>query len=336
VVTRSSGSSASAPPTAGAWGLAIPRLPSTTRRAAVLPPPYRPDLRRALALSAGGRTDSTYALAHAGVARLTRSAPTTRAPPAQAYGDPRRCNARSRSIQICQRLYAALGNVHFNYDRDWASAEAAYKKATTLSPNFAEGFHWYSIFLAAQGRHPESSHAIQHAYERSPVSLPTLAGRARNLYFARDYEASIDAYRQLLRHDSTYVTAYIGLGMSLVQAGRPDDAIAAYQRAARLLGGKAPILSALLGHVHALAGRTAEARGELTALEAAARVRYVPIEYHALIHIGLGEAGAALAALEQAFSSRSGGIAYLRVEPVLDPIRGEPRFASLLRRAGLD
>ena len=270
-----------------------------------------PDLVRALALfQQAVAQDSTYALAHAGVAQtltLLGAYDYAERPPAQAYEAARA--AANRALAIDQDLpeaYAALGNVHFNYDRDWASAEAAYKKATTLSPNFAEGFHWYSIFLAAQGRHPESSHAIQHAYERSPVSLPTLAGRARNLYFARDYDASIAAYRQLLRHDSTYVTAYIGIGMSLVQAGRPDDAIAAYQRAARLLGGKAPILSALLGHVYALAGRTAEARAELAALEAAAQVRYVPVEYHALIHIGLGEAGAALDALEQAFNNRSG------------------------------
>lgn len=283
--------------------------------------------------------DSSYALAHAAIAEtntLLGAFDYAALAPATAYEAARAAAKRALATNPdLAEAHAALANVHFNYDWDWHTAEAAYQRATRVSPNFAEAYHWYSLFLSARGRHAEAREAILVALERNPLSMPTLAGLARQHYFAREFDASIAAYRNAVERDSLYVTAHVGLGMAYVQAGRLAEGIAEYRLAAALLGMKAPVISGLLGHALGRAGRAAEARVELAALEAASAGAYVPAEYRAVVHIGLGETERALDALEEAFQRRSGGIAYLAVEPMVDPLRSEPRFRSLSRRARL-
>jgi hypothetical protein len=61
----------------------------------------------------------------------------------------------------------------------------------------------------------------------------------------------------------------------------------------------------------------------------------VPAEYFTLAEIGLGDHDAAFAALGRALANRSAAIAYLDVEPLVDPLRADPRFAALLAEAGV-
>jgi hypothetical protein len=87
-----------------------------------------------------------------------------------------------------------------------------------------------------------------------------------------------------------------------------------------------------LGHAYAVAGRTAEARKVLADLGKAATESYVPAYWFALVHAGLGERAEALRALERAFEERSTVLAYLLIDPRLEPLRGETRFVALARR----
>jgi Flp pilus assembly protein TadD len=120
-----------------------------------------------------------------------------------------------------------------------------------------------------------------------------------------------------------------------VVSGRVEAAIRQSEMGRGLPGGGAPVLAGLLGHAYGLAGRTEDARAELQRLQLAAARGYVPAEYRVLVHLGLGDHDRALAALEEAFQNRSGGIAYLKADPILDPIRDDPRFQAIVRRAGL-
>jgi hypothetical protein len=88
--------------------------------------------------------------------------------------------------------------------------------------------------------------------------------------------------------------------------------------------------------VCAVAGRVAEARRALDELESLGRERYVSPYETALIHTGLGALDTAIEHFEDAIDVRSVGVAFLRVEPRLDPLRRDPRFSALLHRIGLD
>jgi hypothetical protein len=61
---------------------------------------------------------------------------------------------------------------------------------------------------------------------------------------------------------------------------------------------------------------------------------YVAAYEIALVHIALGGSDAALARLERAAADRAHALAFLNVDPRLDPLRGHPRFERLRQRIG--
>jgi hypothetical protein len=90
-----------------------------------------------------------------------------------------------------------------------------------------------------------------------------------------------------------------------------------------------------LGRVAVARGRLTEARGILDGLYAESREHYVSPVAFVMMHAGLNEADRAFEWLDRAVEDRRGWLAYLRVEPLLDPIRGDPRFGRLLEKMRL-
>ena len=280
--------------------------------------------------------DSAYAMAWVGVADVYNTMGAVDyalLPPTEAY--PRARDAAERALALDPGLaeaHAALGNVLLNYAWDVDGAERALRRATELNPGYAEAHHWRSIALLVRGEGEAALAAVRRARAVDPVSLPIRTGLARTLYFTRSYAAARDEYRAALRIDSTFPAAHVGLGLVHERMGELDAAVRAYREADRLLGGRHPLPTALLGHAHGAAGRTAEADAMLARLGEMARARHVPPEYRALVHLGAGRRDDALRELEAAHAARSAAILYLPVEPAVDPLRAEPRFRALLPR----
>jgi TolB-like protein/class 3 adenylate cyclase/Flp pilus assembly protein TadD len=283
--------------------------------------------------------DPNYALAHVGVAdvyALLASPEYGVLPPKQAF--PLARAELDRALELdpgSAEAHAGLGNVLVMYEHDWPAAEREFHRALELDRGYAPGLHWYAVYLLAIGEPERAIATIRRASEMEPLNVLMRTAHGRVLYFAHRYDASIEAYRSALAMDPGYVNAHLGLGLAYVQERRPAQAVAEYQRVLDLPGGRQPVVTALLAHALAVSGRKAEARARLRELEALSRQRYVPPEYAALVHLGLGEKDAALADLERAYEARSGGLVYLRVEPLFDALRGEPRFTALERRVGL-
>ncbi len=297
-------------------------------------------LGRALAsFTAAAERDPRYPLVHVGIAdvyNVLGAFDYGLLPPDSAY--PRARAAAGRALELDPTLgeaHTALANVLLNYEWSWDAAEREFRRALELSPGYATAHHWYSLFLVATGRPGESLAAISRARELDPLSTVMGTAMARHLYYTRHYARSIAEYRRVLATDSGFVTALLGLGAALEQTGEHAAAAAEYRRALLVLGGPQPVVVALLGHARGAAGDREGARQALHALDEAARTRYVPAEYRALVHLGLGENEAALRALEEAYRNRSGAMVYLNVEPMLDPLRADPLFQDLVRRVGL-
>jgi tetratricopeptide (TPR) repeat protein len=94
------------------------------------------------------------------------------------------------------------------------------------------------------------------------------------------------------------------------------------------------IRDGLLGHAYALAGRQADARKILAALERPTPRQSAPSFQIAQVYIGLGDHDRAMEWLEKAYAERSPWLSWLKVEPTVDPLRSDPRFKDLLRRIG--
>ena len=153
-------------------------------------------------------------------------------------------------------------------------------------------------------------------------------------YEARQYAEAIPPIKKVLEFDPDFLTGHRYLGLVYEANRMYPEAISELRRALELSDG-APGDVAALGHAYAVAGRRVEARNALRRLEELAKQRYVSAYARVLIHARLGENARALEWLERAFQERSAWMIKLRIDPRLDPLRGDARFTDMMRRVGL-
>jgi tetratricopeptide (TPR) repeat protein len=154
------------------------------------------------------------------------------------------------------------------------------------------------------------------------------------LCFARRYEEAIEQLRNTIEMDPNYWFAYLWLGSAYEQKGELDKAIAAFQQA-KPTEESNPELLAELGHAYAISGQKGEAQKVLDELNQRSKQSYFTAYFVATIYIGLDEKKQAFGWLEKAYQERSVFLTWLKVDPNLDSLRPDPRFADLLRRVGL-
>jgi TolB-like protein/DNA-binding winged helix-turn-helix (wHTH) protein/Tfp pilus assembly protein PilF len=229
--------------------------------------------------------------------------------------------------------YSALGYVN-HYNWDWSAAEQHFKRAIELNPSYANAHNVYASYLMSRGRVDESSAASNRARELDPFSLSISAQRGFLLENARRYGEAIEQLRAVIAMDPNHYQAHWILGHTYAANRQFDESIAAAQKAVEL-SERTPGALGMLGLAYGLAGRKADATKILNELLELNRTRYVTPAALANVYIGLGDKEQAFVWLEKAYEERSNYIAYLKVFPLLDPIRSDPRFAELVRRVGL-
>lgn len=280
--------------------------------------------------------DPTYALAYAGLADSYATLGNNRfLPPDQAFSNAK--VAARKALALDENLaeaHASLAFSEWNYDFNWQHIEQEYKRAIELNPGYATAYHWYSGLLSGQGRHSEAIAAIEKARELDPLSPRINANVGFILYFARKYD---DAIRELQKAQemapgSGAVDLY--LGMAYLEKGAYRQAIASLQKAAEAPDN--PASSTLdLAYALARAGEANRARDILSHELGNKRKDYVPALWVARLYTALGEKDKAFAWLQKAYEERSPQMAFIEVDPRLDPLRSDPRFAALLRRMNL-
>ncbi|HEX8162267.1 MAG TPA: protein kinase [Pyrinomonadaceae bacterium] len=242
--------------------------------------------------------------------------------------------AARKAIEIDPALaeaHSALGFAVVCHDFDWAAAEAHHRRAIELNPNYATAHHWYSFQFQMEGRFDKALEEIYQAGRLDPLSPSIQQGRAWLLYQSRRYEESIAAHRKLLDAEPHFAYGHLTYSCALRAVGRHDESVAAAQKALEYAG-ESQLYLAWLGGAYAAAGRVAEAHEVLRRLGQMISHRYVSPYHLALIHCHLGDRELALSLLEEAYALRDAWVAWLGVEPQLDPLRSDPRFLDLLRR----
>jgi tetratricopeptide (TPR) repeat protein len=281
--------------------------------------------------------DPTYAPAYVGLAdcyNLLGTEQVGALPPIEARRKGE--EAAGKALELDSELaeaHAALGWVK-HFDWEWAAAERELKLAIELNPNHANGHLFYSGLLASSGRLEEGIEEVNRAQELDPFSLSISAVRGFILENARRYDEAIEQLRRVIALDPNHYPAHWYLGHTYAANGQFNEAIAASERAAAL-SGRAPGALGFLGLAYGLAGRETEANKVLKELLELERRRYVSPPALANVYIGLGNKDQAFFWLEKAYQERSNYMVWLKVYPLLDPLRSDPRFHDLLRRIGL-
>jgi TolB-like protein/DNA-binding winged helix-turn-helix (wHTH) protein/Tfp pilus assembly protein PilF len=276
--------------------------------------------------------DPQYALAYAGLSDCYAiiSAEIFGTMPA-AEAAPKAKAAALKALEIDPTLSEAetsLATVKFNYDWDWEGAAAGFAKAIQDNPSYATAYQRYSLYLMAMGRPEASFDEINKARELDPLSISINFSLGWRLYMARQYDRAIQQLRNTLEMDPSYELPHLVLGLSYAQKGAFDLAIPELRRAVELSHGT-PLMTSALANAYARSGNRAEAEKLLAGLIAESKRQYVSPYYLAVVYVGLGKKEEALDCLEKAFADRSNGLVFLKVEPELDDLRSNPRFAAL-------
>jgi DNA-binding winged helix-turn-helix (wHTH) protein/Tfp pilus assembly protein PilF len=278
--------------------------------------------------------DPTYAPAYVGLADSYNllGGQHSVLPPRESF--PKARGAVLRALEIDEHMaeaYASLGFINCCLEWDWPTAEQNYLKAIALKPNYPTAHHWYGELLITAGRFDEGLVQLRMAQELDPLSLAINADLAAAFYYARQYDRSENHLENLLDLNSNFVRARVLLAKVLAQQAEYRKAIE-MARSAVELSGDDPVAVAALAHILALAKQSREANEILDELQRSRKRRYISAGNIATIYIGLDKKQLAFDWLEKAYQNKDIEIVWLKVSPVFDPLRPDPRFTKLLER----
>lgn len=284
--------------------------------------------------------DPTYALAYSGLADYYGFASANGLlPPDENW--PRAEAAANKALALDETLaetYNPLAAVKLYYYRDWPAAERYFRRGIELDPNFAEVRVHYAMCLVLFGRGEEALAEVQRAIELEPLSLRFSYFRGRILFSMRQYDRAIDQLRKALELDPNFAPAHELLGDAYEQKGMHREAVVEW--------GKALILSGAGEQASGLE-RTYAASGFEAAVRALAQQRleklnermkrgeYVPAREYVTNYLRLGDKEQAFAWLHKAVQEQYSFVLAIKVNPIYDKLRSDPRFADLVRRVGL-
>jgi tetratricopeptide (TPR) repeat protein len=227
--------------------------------------------------------------------------------------------------------HASLGYVR-HHEWNWAGANEAFQRALELNPNNSIAYHWYSHNLTAMGRMDESLAVSQSALDLDPLDFLINFHLAWFYFYAHEYDTCIEQVRKVLAMDDSFARGHEMMGQAFEQLGQYEQALEAF----RVAAGHCPEnldFQATLSRALILAGQRAEACAILKRLEG--RSAFVSPYSLALIRLALAEHDRAIELLERAFAERSTHMSYAKVDPRLDPLRGQSGLDTLIKRMGL-
>ena len=293
------------------------------------------DIRRSIELFQQAiKLDPKFALAYVGVAESYNVMPS------YPYMSPNEANpfakaAVAKALEIDPDLpeaHTVAGMIAATYDWDWVKAEREFKRSLELDANLAITHYRYAwVYLSPLGRHDEAIAEMKRAMELEPLSLVQGANFAAVYLYARQFDKALDQARKTYDLDPNLVTSQNWMCHSLDVNGMYAESLAISEKAA--LSNRS--LEAALGYAYAKGGRRQEAEAVLKQWKEIEKTKYVSNYWMAVVHVALGEKDAAFAELEKAYQAHDWFLQRLKVDPFMDSLRNDPRFADLVKRVGL-
>jgi TolB-like protein/class 3 adenylate cyclase/Tfp pilus assembly protein PilF len=243
--------------------------------------------------------------------------------------------AANKALEFDETLGEAINSyaaVEIYYKRNWPAAERAFHRGAELNPNFADIRHHYGLCLILFGRGDEALRQVERANQLDPF-FPGLQLHTGRIYFLlRDYDRARRQFAKTLDLHPGYAAAHEYFGDACQMSGMPAEAIIQW-RAALALSGE-PEQARLLEETFAASGLDAAvralAREQLEQLkEKTARGEHVPAYHYMMAYMRLGDTEQAFSWMAKTVEERSWFALQLGINPLLDPLRSDPRFQSI-------
>lgn len=277
--------------------------------------------------------EPTYAEAYSGLAdSYTTLGYLSYLPPREAF--PQARAAAEKAISLDSSLaepHASLAYISFYFDWNWTAAEAEFRKAIALNPNYATAHDYYCSFLTAMQRPNEARAQIERALQLDPLSLSINSDVGFQMVYSYQYDAAIEQLKKTLQMNPKFPLAHLWLGRAYQAKGMFDQAMVEYQATDSALPDW-PVTVAGIGNLQGYAKKDADARLTLARLDNISKTKYVTPYGVALVYAGMGDKDQAFHWLEKAFDDRANWLVWLRFDPRWDSIRSDPRYADLVRR----
>jgi len=278
--------------------------------------------------------DPTFAAAYGRMA-LSYCLLIETVPPDEAYRPVKAAAAQALALDPTQvDAQVALSQATFLGDRDWRAAQGTLEKIVQRYPNHATAHLWYASLLTEVGPLEEALAERRRALALEPLANATMKSLGEVLLQTGRYAEAVTAFRNALELDPAYADGHGWLGFAYLKMGRRDEGIAELENSARLSHNSLPMV-ARLAHAYGLVGRRANGQRLLKTLINRSRTEWVSLMYLARAYAGLGDFDRAFATLDDAYERGAPTLIRLKSDPLLDPLKGDPRFADLVRRLNL-
>jgi TolB-like protein len=248
---------------------------------------------------------------------------------------PRQKTEAVKAIELDDSLpqgHAELASAVMDLSWDWTKAEKELKRALELNPNLASVHTTYAFFLQRVGRLPEAIAEVKRVLQLDPVSSRSFYSAGIVYYFAHQYDQALSQLQRvhvLEPHPPKFLFPFES-GAIYAEKGMYGKAVGEFQKL-----GDQPHALGHMGNVYARMERVSEARAMILKLEEHVQKNGIGRYEIALVYAGLGEKDEAFIWLEKSYDARDKGLTYLKIDPCMDPLRSDPRFAHLMRRVGL-
>ena len=247
-------------------------------------------------------------------------------------------DAANKALQLDPALgeaYNPLAAAKLYYHRDWPAAEAYFRRGIELNPNFAEIHNHYALCLVFFGRNDEAFAEMRRAIELDPLSSRFAISLARLHFFLRQYDGSIEQFQKAFQLEPNDALAHEWLGYAYEKKKMQKEAITEWAKSLRLKTENEQ--ASLLEETFAKSGFDpavrALARENLRRLnEKTGRGEYVPAGLYVRDHMRAGNKEEAFAWLAKAVEERNRLALEIKINPVFDPLRDDPRFEQLIAK----
>jgi DNA-binding winged helix-turn-helix (wHTH) protein/TolB-like protein/Tfp pilus assembly protein PilF len=245
--------------------------------------------------------------------------------------------ALDQAVKLDDQLAEAhsyLANYKRNYEWDFIGAEQEYKRAIDLNPSSADAHHSYAFYLTSMGRFDQAIPEIRKAEELDPADMYISRNVAQVLFFAGRYDEAIEQSRRAAELNPNWGPVYNWMIGAYEMKGDEQEAFAALLKQAEV-SGAGPDEIAGMKAAFSAGGLKGYFRRQLDRMLEREKNGYVEQYSVAMLYARLGEKEQALARLQKAVEDRNFDVVHLKVEPLWDSYRSDPRFQNLLRRVGL-